>query len=200
MTSVTRIERRLANQAMHAGLRAQPAVGVLTHDMDRRTLDAGNLAGRRLHEFCFEAVRLGPPQVHAQDHLGPVLGLGTTGARLDVYIGIVGVQLSREHASKLEAGHPGFEARQVADDFTDRVVVFFFNGEFEQFGRVAQAAGKFVKGYDDLLQLRALLPQGLRALRFVPDIGLLELPLDLGQALGLALVVKDTPSTHWSVR
>ena len=50
-----------------------------------------------------------------------------------------------------------------------------------------------------LFQLGALLPERLRPLRIVPDIGLFELALDLGQALRFAIVVKDTPSTHRSV-
>jgi len=51
-----------------------------------------------------------------------------------------------------------------------------------------------------LLQLRALLTQRLGALGFVPDIRLFEFALYLGQPLSFALIVKDTSSTHQSVR
>jgi hypothetical protein len=37
-----------------------------------------------------------------------------------------------------------------------------------------------VERFDDVLKRRALLPQRLRALRYVPDIGLLQLAPDLG--------------------
>jgi hypothetical protein len=46
--------------------------------------------------------------------------------------------------------------------------------------------------------LRPLLAKCLRALRIVPDVGLFEFALDFGQALGFALIVKDTSSAHRS--
>ena len=57
-----------------------------------------------------------------------------------------------------------------------------------------------VESGDDLFELCPLLPQCLCPVRFVPDIRLLEFALNLGQALRLTLVVKDTSSTHQSVR
>ena len=50
------------------------------------------------------------------------------------------------------------------------------------------------------LRARTLLPQRLRTLGLVPDIGLFEFALNFGQAFSLSLVVKDTSSTHRSVR
>jgi hypothetical protein len=47
---------------------------------------------------------------------------------------------------------------------------------------------------DDLLELRALPPQGLGSLRLTPYLRILELTGHLRQALALAVVVKDTPS------
>ena len=47
---------------------------------------------------------------------------------------------------------------------------------------------------------RAFLPQCLSTLRLIPDIGLFEFTLNLGQSLSLAFVVKDTPSTHSCVQ
>jgi hypothetical protein len=57
-----------------------------------------------------------------------------------------------------------------------------------------------IEAGDDLFEARALLTQRLCALWFVPDIGLLELALDLGQPFRVGLVVKDTPSTRQCVR
>ena len=49
---------------------------------------------------------------------------------------------------------------------------------------------------DNLLQHRSLLTQCLGSIRLVPYIGLFKLALNFGQALRLAVVVKDTPSTR----
>ena len=94
MASIARVERRLAHQPVHAGLGAQPAVGVLTDDVHGRTLHAGNLAGGRLDDLGLEIVRLGPAQVHAQQHFRPVLRLGAAGAGLDIEKRIIGIHLA----------------------------------------------------------------------------------------------------------
>ena len=81
MAPIAGIEGRLAHQAVHAGLGSQPAVGILADNVDGRALDPGNLTGRRLDDFRLELVRLRPAQVHAQQHLRPILRLGATRAR-----------------------------------------------------------------------------------------------------------------------
>jgi len=46
----------------------------------------------------------------------------------------------------------------------------------------------------DRFQAGALLAESLCAIGLVPDVGLFEFALDLGQAFGLVVVVKDTSS------
>jgi hypothetical protein len=50
-----------------------------------------------------------------------------------------------------------------------------------------------VDGLDDFLERALLAPEFLRALRVVPDGGVLEGGVDFRQAVRLAVVVKDTP-------
>jgi Fe2+ transport system protein FeoA len=141
-------------------------------------------------------VRFGPTQIHPQNHLGPVLRLGAAGAGLNVEVGIVEVHLTRKHAAKLERRELLFESGDIPLDFADRVGVVFLDRERQQLVRVIQTRREFIEYDDNLLELRTLLPQRLRALGFIPDIGLLEFALDLGQTFRFALVVKDTPSTR----
>jgi len=119
---------------------------------------------------------------------------------LNIDVRAIGIHFTGEHAAKLKAGDDLLEPLKIADDFTDRGVVIFFDGHFEEFTGIGQAGRYLVETFDDLLKLRALLPKRLCTLRLVPDIRLFELALDLGQAFRLALVVKDTSSTHQSVR
>jgi len=49
------------------------------------------------------------------------------------------------------------------------------------------------QGGDDLLQLCALTSEFLGALGVAPHGGIRQFALDLGQALGLGIEVKDTP-------
>ena len=74
------------------------------------------------------------------------------------------------------------------------------DGHRQQFIRIAKAGRKLVETHDDLLELCTFLPERLRALGLVPDVRLLEFALNLGQALRLAFVVKDTSSTRRCVR
>ncbi len=184
---------------MYTGLGPQPSVGVLAHDMHGRALDARDFARRGFDDFGFETVRLRPSQVHAEHHLAPVLCLRTTGAGLDVEIRIVGVHLTGKHAAKFESGNDLFKLRpRSLTTSRNRRVVILVDGHFEQFAGIGQPGRDLVETCDDLLELRTLLPQRLGALGFVPDVGLFEFALDLGQAFRLALIVKDTSSTHQS--
>ena len=73
-----RVERTHPHQSMHAPLGFQPAVRVATFDHE---LDRGQsrlAAGSRVLFLDVEAAPLRPAHVHAVEHLGPVLRVGTT--------------------------------------------------------------------------------------------------------------------------
>jgi hypothetical protein len=69
----------------------------------------------------------------------------------------------------------------------------FVDGHCQQIGAIGQASHQLVDREDHGLQRCALFAKGLRPLLVIPDIGILEFAQYLGQALFLALVVKDTP-------
>ena len=69
------VERRDAHQTMHPPLRLQEPVGVVALHHHRGALDARLLVVRRLQHRRLEAVALRIAQVHAQQHLRPVLGV-----------------------------------------------------------------------------------------------------------------------------
>ena len=70
----------------------------------------------------------------------------------------------------------------------------------QQLTGIVEARGQLVQDDNDLFELGALLPQRLGTLGLVPHVGFFEFALNFGQALRLAIVVKDTSSTHRSVR
>jgi hypothetical protein len=67
-------------------------------------------------------------------------------------------------------------------------------GQIQQFRRIAQGARESIESADDLLELGAFLSQFLRAVRVIPNTGLLELALYFLQPLVLVIVIKDTSS------
>src|SRR6266404_3416935 len=74
------IERRNPHQPMHAGLGLQPAIGVMTADLDGGRFDAGLFTLRLFQVFDLETMLFGPARIHTQQHRGPVLALGAAGA------------------------------------------------------------------------------------------------------------------------
>ena len=97
------VERRDAHQAMHADLGLQHAVGVVAVDFEGDRLDAGAFALQPVGDDGGEAVALGPAQIHAQQHLGPVLAFGAAGAGMDGHDGAALVVFAGEQ-------HGGFHA------------------------------------------------------------------------------------------
>ena len=99
------IERRDAHEPVHAGLRRQQAVGVLAGDRERRALEPGFVARLIVDHLALEAAALGPAQVHAQQHLGPVLRLGAAGAGMDRDDRVLAIVLAAEHLLDLAGLH-----------------------------------------------------------------------------------------------
>jgi hypothetical protein len=145
-------------------------------------------------------VSFSPAQIHAQNHVCPVLRFGTTRTGLDIEIGVIAVHFAGKHAAKLQGSKLCLKGRDVSLDLTDRIGIVFIDRKCQQLVCVAQAAGQLVQYDNYLLQLRALLAKCLGSFGFVPDIGLFEFALNFGQAFRLAVVVTDTPSTQRCVQ
>ncbi len=52
--------------------------------------------------FRLEALLLGPAEIHAQQHLGPVLALRAAGAGMHGDNGVERIGLAREHGARFE--------------------------------------------------------------------------------------------------
>ena len=100
--AVVLVERREAHQPVDALLGLDHAVRVVSLERERGRLDARLLARCRLDQPGLEAALLGPAQVHAQQHLGPVLGVGAAGAGRDLDEGGAAVVLAGEERGLLQ--------------------------------------------------------------------------------------------------
>ena len=166
------IEGRDPHQTMHAGLCLQPAVGVVARNLDRGRLDAGLLAAAFLQPLDLVAVRIGPAGVHAQQHLGPVLGLGAAGPGIDLQEGVVGVGLARQQALELQLLGALLQRRQRGEllvGLGQAVLVAFGFAQFDQGQGVLKAAFKFAEILQALVQRRALAHQRLGGVRVFPE-------------------------------
>mmetsp|Transcript_53742 Transcript_53742/g.126656 ORF Transcript_53742/g.126656 Transcript_53742/m.126656 type:complete len:295 (+) Transcript_53742:1791-2675(+) len=187
------VERALAHQAVHAGLGAQQAEGVLALHLDRRALDAGHVAGRFVFQRGLEALALAVLQVLAQQHAGPVAGLGAAGAGLDVDEAVARVGRVVEHPAEFQLLDLGLQRLGVFLDRQHAGLVAVFAAHREEFGVVGQRGGQVLDGVDHRFELALFLAELLGALGVVPDVGVLQRGVDFVQAQGLAVEVKDTP-------
>ena len=94
------VEGRDAHQAVDTVLPPQVAVGVLAGDHNGGGLDAGLVAVLIVQRLPLEALALRPAGVHAEEHAGPVLRLGTAGTGMDGEHAVQVVVLAGEQGGK----------------------------------------------------------------------------------------------------
>ncbi len=102
---------------------------------------------------------LGPPCVHSQQHLGPILRLGTARAGMHFDIGVVGIGLAREQAFQFHLAGPFAQALKRADGVLDHRLVVFGLGQLRQFDVLREAALKLTDAGDAALEAVAFAHQ-----------------------------------------
>ena len=81
---------------MRAALDAQGPVGIGGVDLEGDRLQARLLCVRGVEDLDGIVVPLGPPGVHAQEHLGEVGGIHAAGARADGDDGVARIVLATQ--------------------------------------------------------------------------------------------------------
>ncbi|MGF6877594.1 hypothetical protein OKW35_007073 [Paraburkholderia sp. MM5477-R1] len=156
----------------------QEAVRVVAFDLDRRVLDAGDVAFGLLEHFGLEALALAITQILAQQHRRPVARLGAAGAGLDVEKGVVGIGRVREHPAEFHVGDACLDGLGVTLAGEQRVVVGFFACHLEQVLRVAHVVRDRRELADRVVEQLLFLTERLGVLRVVPDVRVFEFPVD----------------------
>src|SRR6185503_12705620 len=77
------VKWRDPNQPVNSSFCCEQSVGVFAFDSECHTLQSGFLTWLILEHFGFETTLLGPLEIHAEQHLSPVLGFSSTRARVD---------------------------------------------------------------------------------------------------------------------
>ena len=90
------IEWRDAHQPVHTDFALQQAEGVFAIHREGRGLQPGFFTRLVIVKHGLESLPLGPAQIHAQQHVGPVLRLGAARAGMDGHDGVARVVLARK--------------------------------------------------------------------------------------------------------
>ena len=88
-----------------------------------RTVEADSLAGRGVVDGDLPVLALGVTRVHAEEHLGPVLGFESALARIDRHDTVTGVELVVEPRGQLERVGIGRKRSDGLDDLALKFVV-----------------------------------------------------------------------------
>ena len=175
---------------MNTRFTRKKSVCIVTFNSEGSGLDSRLLTSLIVNQFALELLTFGPAKVHPQEHLGPVLRVGSASTGVDRDDGIATVVLSAEEHLRL-AFRDGF--RETAErllQFSGRsfVVCREFKKDFNIFDQANPLFGR----YNDALETRALLQYLLRALLITPKIRLRCLRLQTLELRSLRLYVKET--------
>ena len=182
---------------MDAGLGRQQAVGVLAGDGERGALEAGFVAGLIVDDLALEAAALGPAQVHAQQHLGPVLRLGAAGARVDRDDRVLAIVLAAEHLLDLAGLHFLVErVERLRELGVDRLAGL---GPLDEHGEIVALLLERRDELAILLEPAAALQHLLRFGLVLPEIGRGGARLEAGQFFVGAGGLKDSSADRQRV-
>src|SRR6185312_4717615 len=131
-----------AHQAMNADLASQQSECVLSADGKGRGFDARFFTGLIIVEYGFEALALRPTQIHAHEHLRPILRLGPTRARMNGDNRIATVILSAQQRLRFQLFDNRAEVVDLALQFL--IDAFAFTRQLEVSFDVLSTAGEIV--------------------------------------------------------
>ena len=164
-----RVERTHAHQPVRAGLDAERAERVRRVDLEGRRLDAGLFGVRRVHDRDRVLVLLGPPQIHAQQHLGEVGRVHSPGAGADRDHGRALVVFAVQQRLHFELADDVLEFGELVTRLFGGILVVHLIGELDHDLEIVKApldaadAGELgltvAQRTRDLLRLLGVVPQ-----------------------------------------
>ena len=140
----------------------------------------------------FEALLLGPAQIHAHQHLGPILALGAAGAGVDGDDGVERIGFAVEHGAGFEVLVESGESLDIALEIGEDILALA--GQLEVGIDVAGAADELLVVGDEVLKALAVAHQGLGRGGIVPEGWIGESGFYVGEFPADASRVKDTPA------
>ena len=175
------VERRDAHEPMHAGLGGHQPVRVIAGQRQRDALEPGFVAGLVVDDFALEAAALRPLQVHAQEHLGPVLRLGAARAGMNGDDGVGAIVLAAKHL--LGLGGVDLLLKLVEAALEIGADVLAGVRPFDQHAEIVGAPPQRLPQRLVVFQAPAALHHLLRVGLVVPEVGFADALLDARRAL-----------------
>jgi len=163
---------------MHTGFATQPAEGMIALDVNTGRLDARHFPFGDFHQFRSKTMLLTPTQVHAQNHLCPILGFGAARPRLNIDKAIGSIMLSRKHPLKFQFFDHHQGRIQIGIHRSQQFLILLAERKFQHFVSVSQTGTQLVHRFDDGFQSRSFPAQFLGFFRLTPDTGVFQFALN----------------------
>jgi hypothetical protein len=142
------------------------------------------------------AVALGPPQVHAHEHLRPVFGVGATCAGVNAQDRIRAIGRAAEHALDLGLPHARLDLRHLRRGVGEHAVVVLGGAELEVLLEVGQLFGELRDELELRLGLRSLSQRLLGGFVVVPEPRAERPVIQIFEETLESRDVKDAPLAH----
>ena len=182
------------NEAVNAGFRLEPAIGVVALDHERGALDPGLVAIRPFDDVDLVLPALGPSAVHALEHVRPVLALGATGPGMDLDIGVEAIGFAGQEGLDLAARSFLLDGANAILAFQNGILVAFHLAELDQRDGIVQMLRELPDRSHGLFEGAAFTHDLLRRLRIVPEVGVLGSRIQLRESFLDGIPVKDASS------
>ncbi len=191
------VERGNPHEPMHAGFRRHQAERIFAREHEGDALEPRFLTGLVVDDFAPQAAALGPLDVHAKQHLRPVLGLGAARAGMNGHDRVGQVVLAAEHLARFRSVDFLLElverAREIAGD------LFARPGPFDQHADVVAAPLERLEKGAIFFEPPPALHHLLRPVLVAPEVGGRGARLYFGELLVESGAFKDASAARASV-
>ena len=126
------VKGRDADQAVDAAFGFQIAIGIGAVGGKGGAFDAGLVTRQQVIHFGFQTPALGIAQIHAQQYLGPILGLGAAGTGMQGDDGILVVIFPTQHHLQFQAAQVLLLDLELIGGFGQNGLVRLFLGQIQE--------------------------------------------------------------------
>ena len=194
------VEGRDAHEPVNPLLRLQVTVRVIAYDFEGGALDAGLFCRLQVEHRHTVSAALGPPRVHAHEHLGPVLRFETARARVDRQQGMAMIVGALEHGAEFERLDRASQRLDLGGQLGLQVLVVLGLEKLPELRQVSGPGIEFLPRLDPSLQEIGFRNDVARPCLVVPETGSHHLLVELSKACLLGRDVKGTPEARKSGR
>jgi hypothetical protein len=189
---VFRVEGADPDESVDARLALEIPVGPGAADRHRGALNPGHVVILPIEQFNREVVLRGPGGIHSQEHLGPVVGVGTAVTGVDRHEGIAGIVGAGEQRGELQGVEQFLQS--VSPDGQIGFERFVFSGKLLECLEILPHGQRLFERLEDGIHSLELGDGGLGLLGIGPEVGLAHRGFEPGGGLLASSPVKESPA------